>query len=262
MLAAGVVFGLLAPALIACTTDLQRPPGGLAASPSSAQTLDEHNAISAPTVQSETAAPNLGLPLESLGHTDSQVAWTVDDGLTPEVIGAYVQLLQTTDVRLTFFVTGSYQGWQQYADELRPFVTSGRVQLANHSWSHPDFLTLTDEQIIDELERNEAFLLHTFGVSGKPYYRPPMGRRDARTDAAAAQIGYTVPVLWTDWLVDSSPTTPSELVAAGERAFVADSIVLSHANELEEIEVLPELYRLIQSRGLATVTLNDVFVSH
>nr|WP_243848847.1 polysaccharide deacetylase family protein [Lysinibacter cavernae] len=253
----------MVPVAIAGVAEPRRPSQRAAASPAplgGAAVGSTHRSASETSPTEKVSLSNL--PLDSLGVADNRVAWTVDDGLTPEVIGAYVQLLQTTDVRLTFFVTGSYEGWRQYADQLKPFVQSGRVQLANHTWSHPDLLSLTDEQIVDELERTEEFLLDTFGVSAKPYYRPPMGRRDARTDAAAANIGYTVPVLWTDWLDDSLPTTPSALLAAAKRAFVQDAIVLSHANEFAEIDVLPDIYLLIRERELQTVTLNDVFVSH
>lgn len=82
------------------------------------------------------------------GHGDL-LAWTVDDGADTEVVRLYTQFAKDTGVRLTYFVTGGYRSWTENAAQLRPLVESGQIQLANHTWTHPDLTRLTPNQIAD-----------------------------------------------------------------------------------------------------------------
>jgi peptidoglycan/xylan/chitin deacetylase (PgdA/CDA1 family) len=62
------------------------------------------------------------------------------------VVRAYTQFARDTGVRLTYFVNGVYRSWTDHVELLRPLVDDGQIQLANHTWSHPDLtrLPLTD----------------------------------------------------------------------------------------------------------------------
>lgn len=66
------------------------------------------------------------------------IAWTVDDGVSPETIRAYAEFAARTGVRLTFFVNMTYVGFTQNVDVLKPLVQTGQLQIANHTFSHPD----------------------------------------------------------------------------------------------------------------------------
>jgi peptidoglycan/xylan/chitin deacetylase (PgdA/CDA1 family) len=181
----------------------------------------------------------------------SFLAWTVDDGTSEEVICKYAQFAAESDTRLTFFINGIY--------DLKPLVESGQVQIANHTWSHPDLTSLSNQSIIDELNRNEQFIVDTFGVSSKPFYRPPYGSRNDRTDAAAAEIGFTAPIMWYGSLGDSGELTEQEVLTGADKWFGPQRIVIGHANFPSVTGVFPQLLEIIKNRGLVTVTLNDYF---
>jgi peptidoglycan/xylan/chitin deacetylase (PgdA/CDA1 family) len=149
------------------------------------------------------------------------VALTVDDGTSAEVIRGYAEFIQATGMRVTFFVTGSYSGWEQNVDALMPLIESGHVQLANHTWTHPSLVKSSDQHIVDELLTCEDFLATTFGVSGKPYFRPPYGYIDNRVRAVAASIGYTVRVLWYGSLSDSALLEPWQLTSFARQRLTA-----------------------------------------
>jgi peptidoglycan/xylan/chitin deacetylase (PgdA/CDA1 family) len=133
------------------------------------------------------------------------------------------------------------------------------VQLGNHTWNHPSILKLSAAQITDQLERNETFLRRTYGVAGRPYFRPPYGDHDARTDAVTGGLGFDRTVMWYGSLGDSSIVTEAQLVAAARQWFAAGRIVIGHANHPAVTHVYPQLLELIRSRALQTVTLRDVF---
>ncbi|MHA7179515.1 polysaccharide deacetylase family protein [Arthrobacter sp. MDB2-24] len=197
--------------------------------------------------------------ITGLPTSEQLLAWTVDDGSDSEVVRRYLDFARTSGTRLTFFLNGSYPGWSEHAELLAPLVASGQVQLGNHTWSHADLTALSDAEIIAELQRNHDFIVSTFGTDPRPYYRPPYGYRDERTDAAAASIGYTSPVMWYGSLADSALRTDQEILDLAHQWFLPAHIVIGHVNFLPVTRVFPQLEQLITDRGLTTVTLNDIF---
>ncbi|SCX38249.1 Peptidoglycan/xylan/chitin deacetylase, PgdA/CDA1 family [Klenkia marina] len=198
--------------------------------------------------------------LTELPGEGTLLAWTVDDGDDTTVVRDYTQFSKDTGTRLTFFLNGSKPAWTDNAALLQPLVSEGRIQLGNHTWSHVDLTSLSRAGVQDELQRNHDFVLATYGVDMRPYYRPPFGYRNAATDAAAAEIGYTCPVLWYGSLSDSGLLTPEQIVGFADQWFLPQHIVIGHLNFTPVTTVFPQLTGIIASRGLTTVTLDDVFV--
>lgn len=213
-----------------------------------------------PPPSARIALPGGGALTRIPGQGDL-LALTVDDGVNSEVVRAYTQFAQDAGVRLTFFVNGVYNSWTENSSALRPLVDCGQIQLANHTWSHPDLTTLPGEQIAKQLDRNEAFLKNTYGIDAKPYWRPPYAKRNAAVDAVAADLGYTVPTLWSGSLSDSTLISEDYIVQMADRYFTPQSIVIGHLNHLPVTHVYPQLVDIIRSRSLRTVTLNDVFLA-
>lgn len=198
--------------------------------------------------------PQTGLPGEG-----KYIAWTVDDGADPEVVRAYAEFSRRTGTRLTFFINGQYPAFRQHRDLLLPLVKSGQLQIANHTYSHAALTSLTDEQIVQELTRNDEEIMRLFGVSSKPYFRPPYGYYDARVLAAAASCGFTRPVLWYGSLADSSNISSAEVYAYAEKYALAQHIVIGHLNYRGVVSELDRIRALLDRRGLKTVTIRDYY---
>jgi hypothetical protein len=187
------------------------------------------------------------------------VALTVDDGKSAEVISGYAEFIKATGMRVTFFITSSYPAWKQNLELLMPLIESGHLQLANHTARHPSLRTCSDQQIVDELLSCEDFLTTTFGVSGKPYFRPPYGLIDDRVQAIAASVGYSVPVMWYGSLGDSTLLEPWQLKALARQWLTAQRIVIGHANYVTVTNCFYEIQKIIHERRLQPVTLDDVY---
>ena len=198
--------------------------------------------------------PQTGLPGEG-----KYIAWTVDDGADPEVVRAYAEFSHRTGTRLTFFINGQYPAFRQHRDLLLPLVKSGQLQIANHTYSHAALTSLTDEQIVQELTRNDEEIRRLFGVSSKPYFRPPYGYYDARVLAAAASCGFTRPVLLYGSLADSSNISSAEVYAYAEKYALAQHIVIGHLNYRGVVSELDRIRALLDRRGLKTVTIRDYY---
>lgn len=222
-----------------------------AASKSASATATSSNPV--PAARAWTG-PQTGLPGEG-----KYIAWTVDDGADPEVVRAYAEFAHRTGTRLTFFINCQYPAFQQHRDLLLPLVKSGQLQIANHTYSHAALTSLTDEQIVQELTRNDEEIMRLFGVSSKPYFRPPYGYYDARVLAAAASCGFTRPVLWFGSLADSSNISSAEVYAYAEKYALAQHIVIGHLNYRGVVSELDRIRALLDRRGLKTVTIRDYY---
>lgn len=276
-----VGFGVLGLGLTGCTpsaaegTHEATASGSASATPSatpSASTSGSASGSASPTAAaSKTASvtatssnpvpearawtgPQTGLPGEG-----KYIAWTVDDGADPEVVRAYAEFSRRTGTRLTFFINGQYPAFRQHRDLLLPLVKSGQLQIANHTYSHAALTSLTDEQIVQELTRNDEEIRRLFGVSSKPYFRPPYGYYDARVLAAAASCGFTRPVLWYGSLADSSNISSAEVYAYAEKYALAQHIVIGHLNYRGVVSELDRIRALLDRRGLKTVTIRDYY---
>lgn len=198
--------------------------------------------------------------LSQLPGKGDLLALTVDDGTNSEVVRAYTQFAKDTGIRLTYFVNGTYDSWTDNLALLRPLVESGQIELGNHTWSHPDLTTLSKGDIAKQLVRNDEFLKKTYGVGAKPYWRPPYAKHNADVDAVAADLGYSVPVLWSGSLSDSTLITEEYIVKMADQYFTPQSIVIGHLNHLPVTHVYPQLVDIIRARNLRTVTFNDIFL--
>ena len=213
-------------------------------------------------IRSAGSAARLPAPngvLTRLPGDGNMLAFTVDDGTSVEVVAAFANFCRDTGTRITFFVNGVYRSWTVNAPALRPMVDSGQIQLANHTWSHPDITRLGPSAAADQIRRNADFLKNTYGVDGTPFFRPPYGRHSPDTDRIAADLGYRTVTLWSGTVGDSRPINETDLIARAAESFRPQQIVLAHANQPPITHCYPQLVDLIHSRGLQTVTLGDVF---
>lgn len=218
----------------------------------------------APEPPAAPQIPKYDLPDEPIFSLPEDIgdylAWTVDDGADPDVTMAYAQFAEQTGTRLTFFVNGVYEdSWRDAAPVLAPLIASGQVQIANHTLTHASLTDASDAAIQDELMRNHEVIEDIFGVDARPYYRPPYGYRDERTDAAAAAVGYTAPVMWYGSLGDSGLLTPEVLMGEADKWLLPGHIVLGHANAPTVTGLFPQLLDILAERNLQTVTLDDVY---
>ncbi len=72
--------------------------------------------------------------LTRLPGDNNQLALTIDDGASVQVVGALADFCRDSGIRLTFFVNGANNSWSINAPALRPLVDSGQSQMGNHTW--------------------------------------------------------------------------------------------------------------------------------
>ena len=225
--------------------------------------VDVHAAIAPPVVSRPIppAVPGRPIIVQEGPRGTRLVALTIDDGTSAECIDRYATFAQRSGVPITFAPNGINPGWDAVAQRLRPLIDAGQVQIANHTWSHPDLRRLDDARIRTEIERNEDWIETTFGVTARPWFRPPYGSRNRRTDELAAELGYTRILLWNGSFGDSELLRPDEVMALADRWLQPGTIMLGHANYLTITGLFDQVQQLMLQRGLRPVTLDEMFAT-
>jgi peptidoglycan-N-acetylglucosamine deacetylase len=192
--------------------------------------------------------------------TARQVAITIDDGYCAECAQAYVALAEATGGHITFNPTGCYSEiWNPLAKTLRPLIEAGQVQIGNHTFNHWWLTELSDSQVTSQLEQNEEWIQQTYGITARPWWRPPFGAYDDRTNELAASIGYTNVLMWNGSYGDSTPLRPRAILALAKEYLRPGVVMLGHANHPEVTGIFPKLAEIVTARGLRPVTLDEMF---
>ncbi len=248
------VAGCSSPAKVARKLGPPHPTGTSASTTSTAApvvTLDEF------------PPPHPGAP-HTIFHAPvtptDQIALTIDDGYCAGCVASYVEFAKTSGIHITFSPNGTYQSaWNPHAAVLRPLIEAGQVQIGNHTYSHHDLRKLSASAIEAELERNETWIQKTFGVTTRPWYRPPFGFHTERVDSIAGELGYTHVLMWNGTYGDSGLITPEVLMAQATKYLTGGTIMLGHANHETVTHLFGQIRALIRERHLVPVTLDEMF---
>lgn len=260
--AASVLAGCATSRTPAASTSASPAATTSASSPAGAGTLTPAPTPGLPSLAAPTGLVKDPLPVgkfNTVPEAGKAFAMTVDDGENGTVLKGYCDLAAATGMRLTFFANGNSPGWREQADVVRPLVASGQAFIGNHTWSHPYLTKISDAEIETEIRRNEEFLYATFGVTGRPFCRPPFGAYDARVTKVLARLGYPSIVMWSGSIGDSSRVTPEFIIDMAKQYFTPGKIVLGHADFEPVLSVMDQFPTLIADRGLTSVHLGDVY---
>lgn len=208
----------------------------------------------------------VGVDLEVMPGADRVVALTFDAGANDAALGSILATLADKDVTATFFLTGRWV--EVYPDRAREIAA--RYPIANHSVTHADLTTLSDEAARAEVLDAEATILDVTGQDPRPWWRFPLGARDDRTIALVNDLGY-VSFRWTvdtlGWQGTSGGRSAAEVHDRVLDGLQPGEIVLLHVGShptdgsMLDAEALPGIIDAIRAEGYAFVTL-DAVVPH
>lgn len=178
------------------------------------------------------------------------VALTFDDGPAP-ITETLLQQLREHDATATFFLVGP--NVQRHPEIARQIDADGH-QLGNHSWSHPQFTTLDDKKIQEEVKKTNDAILAATGER-PDVFRPPYGDLDARV---LTKIGMPA-ILWDIDTLDWEGPPHETLVDRGANEAQAGSIILMHDIHDSTVDAVPEILTGLHDRGFVLVTIDQIF---
>ncbi|TWT27871.1 LysM peptidoglycan-binding domain-containing protein [Planomicrobium sp. CPCC 101110] len=192
------------------------------------------------------------------GNTASKaIALTFDDGSDGTNIQKILDALSASNVKATFFLTGS--GAEKHPQAIKNIVAKGH-QIANHSYSHPDFTKLSASKIKGELDKTEATIKRITGKSTKPLFRAPFGSTNSAVLAAVGNAGYTHTVHWNIDTVDWKGVSAASITNKVVNNVVPGTIVLMHtgAGASGTPGALPGMISKLKAKGYSFVTVSEI----
>ena len=188
------------------------------------------------------------------------VALTFDACATPRSPAGYdaklIAALEAAQAPATLFLGGLWM--QHHPDATRALAANPRFELANHSWSHPDFRTLTPAQMADEIARTQAEQEQLTGRRGR-LFRLPYGFSSPTALAVVAAQGLTC-IEWDTVTGDPDPHLGARAILRNALGARNGSIIIMHMNGRgwHTREALPQVVRRLRQRGLTLVTVSHL----
>lgn len=186
-----------------------------------------------------------------------EIALTFDDGYSPEVCGALVDVLVRTQTPATFFPNSVNV---VHAPALWRRVAALGFPIGNHSATHPYMPRLTYKGQLSQIWSDRTALERVIGEPSLSVFRPPYGAYSPGTLIAARATGYPIVLNWDTSFADSSrrpngrPWPTSSYVRAAIKGRNG-SVVLGHCGSAIDVAALPYVIAWYRDQGYTFVTV-------
>ncbi|MFC9386053.1 polysaccharide deacetylase family protein [Streptomyces venezuelae] len=206
-----------------------------------------------PAVKPVVRKPGGPVPVISdIPTTEKIVFLTIDDGAEKDA--EFVTMMKDLKVPFTMFLTDSAIR-ADYA-YFAPLVAQGHG-LANHTLTHPNLRTLSQEAQRKEICGQQTKLAQRYGTTPR-LFRPPYGNWNEATRAAAGSCGVDALVLWRE-----SMQIKNMQYQRGDKKLHPGDIILAHFRGPSELkgrtmtEMTATMLRRIQEQGFTVARLED-----
>jgi peptidoglycan/xylan/chitin deacetylase (PgdA/CDA1 family) len=197
-----------------------------------------------------------GSTVHRVGATPgNMVALTFDDGPGPQTADVLAEL-QHEHAHATFFVIGKLA--KQDPAMVRTLYAAG-MQVANHTWTHPQLARLTAKGQRSELEKTQDEIAAIIGVRPR-FYRPPYwswNDTTAQQGSALGMIGVLFSVDTDDWQRPGTDT----IIRNALKAQAGDVIAFHDAggDRSQTVAAIAPIVVGLRERHLEPVTLDQLY---
>jgi peptidoglycan/xylan/chitin deacetylase (PgdA/CDA1 family) len=203
----------------------------------------------------ERAVPDEpGITFNSVHVDGPYIAMTFDDGPSATLTPKLLDLLAAHHIKATFFVIGENVAEHP---EIVARAAQGGHEIGNHSWSHPNFGKMSDENVRRQLWRTDDAIKNATGKR-PTLLRPPYGSITAREKRwIHDEFGYQI-ILWdvdpNDWKQPGPAVVRNRILQETRPG----SIVLSHDIHSGTIQAMPSTLDALEAKGFKFVTVSDL----
>jgi peptidoglycan/xylan/chitin deacetylase (PgdA/CDA1 family) len=204
------------------------------------------------------------------------VTLTFDDGPAANLTPRLLDILKKYNVKATFFVLG--KNAKSNLDIIERAQNEGHM-IASHSWSHPNFHTLSQAQQTQQV-RDTDEVIHSY-ASPRKYFRYPYGNSTCYMNSYIKSLGYSGIVGWhidtCDWAyartgsVTAAQAKNCEVAPANRANYVGHvmsevqrhngGIVLMHDVHANTVESVEEIIVRLKKAGYTFANLDDIRMS-
>lgn len=188
--------------------------------------------------------------------TGKKVYMTIDVGGELLDYETLLKAFRDNNVKATFFVTG--YNLRNNPDYIRLLLEEGH-SIGNHTITHKDFTTLTDEQVHKEIKDYEELYRKVTGEEPTPYFRFPYGKYSGHLLTQLSRLGYTS-YFWSTAMKDWEPRKNGADDAYNDVIgnLHDGNIILMHQASKENIEAMDRILKQIKEEGYTFGTLDEL----
>src|SRR5437016_14164505 len=188
-------------------------------------------------------------------HVDGPyIPMTFDDGPSATLTSKLLDLLAAHHIKATFFVIG--ENVAEHPELVARAAREGH-EIANHSWSHPNFGKMSDESVRRQLQQTDDAIKNATGKR-PTLLRPPYGSITAREKRwIHDEFGYDI-ILWDVDPYDWKRPGPAVVRARILKETRPGSIVLSHDIHPGTIRSMPSTFDELEAKGFKFVTVSEL----
>jgi len=207
--------------------------------------------------------------IQQMGDLPHKVALTFDDGPDPQWTPKILNILKAKGVPACFFVIG--ESANQETGLIKQEFALGN-EVGNHTFTHPDFESITKPQLQIELNLTELLIESSLGVKTL-LFRPPFGIDHQPETASEIQMlpipqsmGYIIigarvdPHDWGE--PNGGPPPPADTIVQRVLADATDekgNIILMHdggGDRSHTVEALPRVIDGLRAKGYEFVSVS------
>jgi peptidoglycan/xylan/chitin deacetylase (PgdA/CDA1 family) len=206
------------------------------------------------TPQSPALPKKPSLTFSSVHVDGPYIAMTFDDGPSAKLTPKLLDLLAARHIKATFFVLGELVA--QHPEIVARAAGEGH-EIASHSWSHPNFGKMSQENVRSQLKRTDDAIRSATGKS-PTLLRPPYGSITEREKRwIHDEFGYKI-ILWDvdpdDWKRPGPAVVRNRILKETRPG----SIVLAHDIHPGTIDAMPSTFDALEAKGFKFVTVSEL----
>lgn len=198
-------------------------------------------------------APKDNIPIYSVKTSGKQIALTFDAAWGSDKTDSLLETFDKYHIKVTFFVTGMWA--DANAAELKKIADRGH-EIGNHSYTHRDFATISDADMVKELSRASDAIERATGKK-TTIFRAPYGSWNARIVDVVCGQQYDF-IQWDVDSLDWKGLTPDAMEARVLPKVQSGSIILFHNDGKNTPDAIPTIIEKLQAQGYKFVTVTEL----
>ena len=186
--------------------------------------------------------------------SSDSVAFTFDDGPTPEVTDRIIEAFEKRNWQATFFQIG--EKVKRYPDLARR-VAQGGHEIGNHTMHHVRCgLLEADETLREEVESTQKIFNEILGGQPK-WFRPPFGSLRLDQGETISDLGMGL-AYWNGNPRDWKRPGVDQIVRQTSSYLYSGSIIVMHDAHMQTADAIEKLLYKVEKMGLRAVTFSKI----
>lgn len=192
------------------------------------------------------------VPIYKVARDDKMISITLDGTWGADYTDRILEILRDNEVKITFFFAGYWL--EKYPEMVKKIASEGH-EIENHSYTHPHFNQLSNQEIEKEVSSTSKLIEDLTGKKPR-FFRPPFGEYNNNVIKKISEMGYQV----IQWSIDSHDWKEPGVDHIVKQLLKADSgdIILMHNNAPETAEALKIALPLLKEKGYKIVPLSEL----